>query len=463
MQQGESRIARAWFGPLSRVPGPRTSGYTAWPLSLASMAGRRVMYIHELGKRYGPVIRIAPNEVAINDLQAVKQIHKVGSGFLKPSWYSLSTGEDGNPGMFAMIDSKAHAARRKMFSQQFSKNGILEWEGLLHEKFADATEGMRKSAVNGKVDLMVWWAYLATDLIGEMCFGENFETLQRGQPSQYNKDMQQTSFIAGLRAEFPTIVRFLWNMPIQSIVQMKEATARVQSMGREAYLRSRAAEKAGAGKRTIFSPLGDDVDVDLAENESKNLLIAGSDTTMVTLTYLIWIVLKNPQVRARVAHEIATLGSEYSIAEAEALGYTQNVLQESLRLYGAGPGSLPRSVPKGGVELAGYYLPEGTVVSTQAYVMHRDPNIFEDPEAFIPDRWDHPTRDMKDAFMPFGGGTRVCLGMHLARFEMLLGLIEFMRAFPEASIDESTTDESMSFENYFLVAPKSHKCLIKLF
>lgn len=128
-------------------------------------------------------MRIAPKEVAINDLQAVKEVHKMGSRFLKPQWYELSTGEDGNPGMFAMRHPREHAERRKMFSRQFSKKGVLEFSDLLQQKITLATSAMQRFASNGQVDLMVWWAYLATDLLGEMAFGESFHTLEIGQVS----------------------------------------------------------------------------------------------------------------------------------------------------------------------------------------------------------------------------------------------------------------------------------------
>ena len=135
-------------------------------------------------------------------------------------------------------------------------------------------------------------------------------------------------------------------------------------------------EKIGAANRTIFTELGPDLDEALAENESKNLLIAGTDTTVVTLSYLIWIVLRHATIKQKVLDEIATLPTDYSIAEAEKLSYTQNVLQESLRLYGAGPGSLSRTSPTEDHVLGGHVIPAGTILSTQAYIPHRDESVF---------------------------------------------------------------------------------------
>lgn len=83
-----------------------------------------------------------------------------------------------------------------------------------------------------------------------------------------------------------------------------------------------------------------------------------------------------------------------------------HVIEESLRMFPAAPSGLPRVVPAGGAQLSGHYLPAGCVVSAQAWSMHRHPDIFPDPHRFDPARWESPTKDMRDAFLAFGGGSR---------------------------------------------------------
>lgn len=113
--------------------------------------------------------------------------------------------------------------------------------------------------------------------------------------------------------------------------------------------------------------------------EAGNLILAGSDTTSVTLTYLVWAVLRRPHLQLRLEEEVAHLPPDFKDAMLEQLPLLNAVIDETLRLYGAAPGSLPRSVPPGGANLGGYFIPEGTVVETQAYTMHRNADIFPDP------------------------------------------------------------------------------------
>lgn len=141
-------------------------------------------------------------------------------------------------------------------------------------------------------------------------------------------------------------------------------------------------------------------------DEAMIYILAGSDTTALTLTYLVWAVCRDAAIRARLVGELAGLPGGFDDAELRRLPYLNQVIDEALRLYASAPAGLPRVVPPGGATLAGYTLPAGTVVSTQAYSMHRIEEIFPDPETFDPSRWDMATKDMRDASMPWGGGSR---------------------------------------------------------
>ena len=122
----------------------------------------------------------------------------------------------------------------------------------------------------------------------------------------------------------------------------------------------------------------------LVEREATNYIIAGSDTTAITLTYLVWAILTHSNVHRRVLAEVQALPENFASDDfATKIPYTDCVIEEALRLYGAAPGALPRVVPSGGRELAGYFIPGGTVVCTQSYTVHRDGNVFQDPTRLV--------------------------------------------------------------------------------
>lgn len=141
-------------------------------------------------------------------------------------------------------------------------------------------------------------------------------------------------------------------------------------------------------------------------DEAQSYLAAGTVTTAITLTYLTWAVCRHPQIQAQLVKDLQALPSDFTDTQLRELPLLNNVIDETLRLYSATPSTLPRVVPAGGVHLAGYWLNEGTEVSTQAYGLHREPVTFPQPEKFIPSRWESPTESMVRSFMPFGRGPR---------------------------------------------------------
>lgn len=136
------------------------------------------------------------------------------------------------------------------------------------------------------------------------------------------------------------------------------------------------------------------------------IIVAGTDTTAITSTYMIWNLAMHPAIQLQVIAEVAKLPIDCSDEDLRKVELFGNVLNETLRLYGAASGSMPRDVPMGGITIDGHYIPGGTTISTQSYSMHRIEEVWDRVDSFDPSRWKSPTKEMKDAFMPWGGGSR---------------------------------------------------------
>ena len=93
-----------------------------------------------------------------------------------------------------------------------------------------------------------------------------------------------------------------------------------------------------------------------------------------------WNALQRPALQAELEQEVAHLSPNFSESEIiEKCPLLNATIEETLRLYGAAPSSLPRVVPPGGAKLGGHFIPSGVTVDTQAYTLHRDPRIWSDP------------------------------------------------------------------------------------
>ncbi|KAK3618548.1 hypothetical protein LTR22_026341 [Elasticomyces elasticus] len=455
--------------PLNRIPGPWYARWTSIPLKVATLSGRRIYHVHALHARYGSYVRVAPGEIAVNDAASFKKIHRVGSPFEKSTWYRdlLSIGR---PILFTMVDQHAHAARRRLFAKAFSKSHIrANWEAVVSEKIALAIFGMAGEATtNISVDILQWWTWMASDVSAHLMFGESFHTLEGSGATEY-LDRLQTGLIGmGIGAEMPLVRALGRSLPFPVTQRLFAVNEFLLKYAKTAMQRM----KNSGAERNIFAAILSEAEAGEKIDEPRRLMIAGTDTTAITLTYLIWAVLSQDTLRQNLRAELGSVPESVLDADLGTLPLLNAAIEETLRMYGALPGALPRTVPAGGVEMDGYLLPRGTTVTTQSYSLHRDPELFPNPDRFEVSRWldlnsgenkYRVTETAKAVFSPWGAGARTCLGVHIAYMELRLAAAAFFRAFPDAHLAASTTPKSMQMENHFLIRPVAHRCEVILY
>lgn len=176
------------------------------------------------------------------------------------------------------------------------------------------------------------------------------------------------------------ILRFT---PVKRIQQIMKAEKLVDDHGELAIQNMRQGNKSGTNLFGLMMASSDGDTVTLTEKqireEAANFIIAGSDTTSVTLTYVIWAVLKHPEIQDQLQEEVSELSAELLFSELEVAPVLNSVIHETLRLYAGGPGAMIRVVPTQGLTVNGYDIPGGAEISTHTYTLCRDPTIFEDP------------------------------------------------------------------------------------
>src|SRR2546429_416990 len=164
-------------------------------------------------------------------------------------------------------------------------------------------------------------------------------------------------------------------------------------------------------------------------DEVMTLIVAGHETTASGLNWTWYLLSQHPQAEARLHAEIdaAPELAAPGLAEMEALPYTQQVINEALRLYPPG-WLLSRRTIEADV-LGGYPVPAGANVLLPLYLLHRHPGFWKDPEAFSPERFapEHEGERPRFAYMPFAAGPRHCIGETLALYEMLVHLYKVAR------------------------------------
>ena len=177
-------------------------------------------------------------------------------------------------------------------------------------------------------------------------------------------------------------------------------------------------------------------------------LFAGHETTSLALTYTFLELTQKRSIRQRLnaEHNAVLSGSVPRPGGLDTLTYTEQVIQESLRLYP--PAFIMFRKAAENTELGGYRIPEGTRLTLPQFYVHTDERWYDAPETFDPDRWTEGFEDsLPDyAYFPFGGGPRHCIGLRFAMLELKTILptvaqsVEFeLLSDPDPELDMATT------------------------
>jgi cytochrome P450 len=175
-------------------------------------------------------------------------------------------------------------------------------------------------------------------------------------------------------------------------------------------------------------------------DEALTLFLAGHETTAIALTWTWWLLSRNPEAEARLHAELdeALSGRPPAMEDLPNLPYTQAVVAESIRLR-------PPAWAIGRTAVAQqraneYPIAAGSIVVVSPWLLHHDPRWWPDPEVFRPERWLAETERPRYAFIPFGGGPRVCIGEPFARLEAAMLLSSIARRWRFASRTDRAPD-----------------------
>lgn len=175
-----------------------------------------------------------------------------------------------------------------------------------------------------------------------------------------------------------------------------------------------------------------------------SMVFAGSETTAISLSAIFYFLAKHPSVYAKLMQELDIAVGQgviesrpdktVSWPEAQKLPYLDAVIQESFRLHPAPGLILERVVPAQGMQVNGDFIPGGTILGCNAWVVHRRPEVFGyDVDAFRPERWleasPEKLKEMKGTMLQFGAGARTCIGKNISLLEIYKLVPSFLRRF----------------------------------
>ncbi|GAA2094684.1 cytochrome P450 [Streptomyces albiaxialis] len=332
----------------------------------------------------------------------------------------------------AMARWAEHRWQRRQMQPAFHAARLAEYAGVMGEETARMTAAWRPGHAVGIVDEL---NALALRIVTRCVLSAAAEDravaeFQRSLPVAVEGIYRRTLTPVPLLHALPTPGNLAYRRAVSRIREVTEAAV----AGRRAYEGATGAVGATGAEDGSLLPLllaarrGGDDGEPLSDAEIRDQLIvtvgAGSDTTANALAFAYWLLSRHPEAERRLHAELDEVlaGRPAHFDDLDSLPHTRNVITEVLRLYP--PGWFFTRATTADTELAGRRLRSGTTVLYSPYVLHRNPGLFPEPERFDPDRWapDREREAPRGALVPFGGGSRKCVGEHFALTEMVLAL-----------------------------------------
>ncbi|KAI9654954.1 MAG: hypothetical protein M1821_005707 [Bathelium mastoideum] len=441
-----------YFTGISHIPGPFIASISNfWKIKAAWQESMPQQNIG-LHKKYGPLVRIGPNMISVDDPASMNVIYGFKPIYEKTAFYPIVEALYKGKllaNLFTTRNEKYHAHLKRASVNAYSMTTLAELEPHVQEviqlflrRIDEVTDGGKKA-----FDIGTWVQYFAFDALGEVNFSEQLGFLETG------TDVGNSiGTIDGLLRYLSIIGQAPWthkfllgNRFIHKLLPFIETSNEVQNFAVK-MINKRINGEQSEARRDMLARL-----LEVSEKDDAKLsfteiialtttnLIAGSDSTAIGLRAILYFLCRNPNVYNKLQKEIddafdaGRLSSPVRYADSSKLEYLNAVVTEALRVHAATGFVLEREVPAGGMTVAGKFIPAGTIVGINSWVMHANQQVYgEDAESFNPDRWfasEEKVSQMKRYNMSFGAGPRVCVGRNISMMEIVKLIPEMMRMY----------------------------------
>ncbi|KAF1839795.1 cytochrome P450 [Decorospora gaudefroyi] len=477
---------------LHRIPGPLLASFTdLWRL-VQVWKGRPELTQIELHEQNGPIVRLGPNCISIADPDAIKTIYAHKRGYVKSDFYPVQqTVAKGQrlETLFSTTNDAFHAKLRRAVGNAYAMSSLIQFEPLvdstittflaqLEQRFASRTDGDE----GGVCDFGLWLQYFAFDVIGELTFSKRLGFVDKGMDVDgIIGDLERLLNYVAPVGQLPILDKIFVKNPLRLWISKLGLTNTTTPVA--AFARARMAERSseteeksqaeGTKSRDFLSRFQEAHRKDPAFMTQQRVLavtvanmFAGSDTTAITLRTIFYNLLLNPTLLQRLMNELESndIFSETGLttwSKVHDLPYLSAVIKEALRCHPAAGLSLERIVPPTGLAVCGHFIPGGTIVGCNAWVLHRNERVFgAQPELFRPERWIEATEEkkneMNNLLFSFGAGTRSCIGKNISLLEMYKVVPVLLHKFEVAALarDQPVTMANTTQHQDHMTAPR---------
>ncbi|KAI1322051.1 cytochrome P450 [Xylariaceae sp. FL0255] len=430
---------QVFFHPLANIPGLFFAKISGLPAFYYTLKQDRHVWLWQLHRSYGSIIRIASSSIVANTLGAYRAIYDSKKDVYKGEYYKNCT------------EKPVHARKKQVLATAFSDKALRLAELFIYANIRSFN----------MAELM---SYLIFDILGDLCFRKCFNIKELGSDLRHIPSLM-ASFIRIMHPiAFSPFVslwvylkprgldKFLREMAPSSLKNWEQFILQCFTERAQAEKQSKYQDQVGSGltssRKDFFHYLFQARDQQSGRiaytraellGETENLIVAGSDTT--ALFYLTY----HPDIQSRVADKVKSIFFSFDEMTANSNKlydciYLRAFTKEVLRMSLPGPADLSREVLSDGLVIDDLRIPLSTTVGTALYCMHYNDAYFDALFTFSPDRWivNHKDKTGSSAvrvaraescFSAFSTGPRACIGKNLAYLEMYIVIAKILYRF----------------------------------
>ncbi|MCJ1440789.1 MAG: hypothetical protein MMC23_001275 [Stictis urceolatum] len=444
-------IYRIWFHPLANFPGPRSAALTKWYefyYDIVKRPGGTFMFeierMHrEYGKLNSPIVRINPDELHIKDSNWADALYTNPQQDTRDK-YGPAAHMTGTPrGIFGTISHEIHRERRAALGPFFSKSSTSAAEAVINEKVGIFIQSLQEQSLRqGYCEMRLNYLAMATDILCNHTFQSSMNLLTNAQKAKnWHATIRAIAILTPLVKQFTWIIPLALKIPLRLLSVVVPDLARIVALRKDMTKQAKAAigeledntsadpKYGGQRQRShenIFHTLlhskslsAEEKEADRIAQEAFVVIVAGGETTARVLTTATFRLLDNRNTALKKLRQ--ELDGVFEAAETtaplkilEQLPWLTAVIKESLRITALVTSRLPLVSPNEALVYANWVIPPGTPVSMTLRDVLLDPQIFEEPHSFKPERWLQESPDLKrisKGYLPFGRGSRMCIGL----------------------------------------------------
>ncbi|KAI0124105.1 cytochrome P450 [Xylariales sp. AK1849] len=462
-------IYRITLHPLAKFPGPKLTAMTRcyeayYEVFAGGTGGKFGEKIEEWHRQYGPIVRINPFELHVNDPEYFEELFN-----FNPHLWKRTFAIDN---LVHTPSSAQHKQRRQVLQNYFSQQKTNQMTHIVRERIQALCNHLIAHKGGGEpVKASLMFRAMTTDIICEYAFGRHWGFVEDPEYSEgYFSATQNTFKNIYFFREYPIVNDIA--LGLSALPDWLFPKGNLKNKLRQHTYRAMAHEirheKDEGSPPTIFEEYK--TNKLPPEEKSPNRIFqvalmvmgAGAGTPSYVLDIATYYILADPAIRDRVKADLASVWPNADtpapeVAVLEGLPFLRGCIKEALRLALGPMARLQRLNPHEEMRFREWIIPKGTPIGMTHRFIHHNPDIYPDPFEFRPERWmqGDKSRELERYLVTFSRGSRQCLAIPLAYAELYLCLATLFRRF---NLELYETDRSCVDPkyDYFAPFPKKH-------